>query len=39
MTDRNSQIQQIIEANPGIQFREIMRSSGLNNGVASHYLG
>jgi predicted transcriptional regulator len=39
MTDRNSQIQQIIEQNPGIQFREIMRTSGLKNGVLSHYLG
>ena len=39
MTDRGSQIQQIIEQNPGIQFREIMRSSGLKNGVLSHYLG
>ena len=38
MTDRDSQIQQIIEKNPGIQFREIMRSSGLKNGVLSHYL-
>ena len=39
MTDRNSQIQKIIEQTPGIQFREIMRSSGLKNGVLSHYLG
>jgi len=39
MTDRDSRIQQIIEKNPGIQFREIMRSSGLKNGVLSHYLG
>ena len=39
MTDRDSQLQQIIEDNPGIQFREIMRSSGLKNGVLSHYLG
>ena len=39
MTDRESQIQQIVENNPGIQFREIMRSSGLKNGVLSHYLG
>jgi len=39
MTDRDLQIQQIIEQNPGIQFREIMRSSGLKNGVLSHYLG
>ena len=38
MTDRDSQIQKIIEKNPGIQFREIMRSSGLKNGVLSHYL-
>ena len=39
MTDRNSQLQEIIEKNPGIQFREIMRTSGLKNGVLSHYLG
>ena len=39
MTDRDIQIQQIIEQNPGIQFREIMRTSGLKNGVLSHYLG
>ena len=39
MTDRNLKLQQIIEQNPGIQFREIMRSSGLKNGVLSHYLG
>ena len=38
MTDRDIQIQQIIEQSPGIQFREIMRSSGLKNGVLSHYL-
>ena len=39
MTDRDMQLRQIIEQNPGIQFREIMRSSGLKNGVLSHYLG
>lgn len=39
MTDRNLQLRQIIEKNPGIQFREIMRTSGLKNGVLSHYLG
>ena len=39
MIDRNLQIKQIIEKNPGIQFREIMRTSGLKNGVLSHYLG
>ncbi|AJM91628.1 winged helix-turn-helix transcriptional regulator [Nitrosopumilus piranensis] len=38
MTERDSQIQKIIEKNPGIQFREIMRFSGLKNGVLSHYL-
>lgn len=39
MTDRNIQLQQIIDQNPGIQFREIMRFSGLKNGILSHYLG
>ncbi|MFZ9005693.1 MAG: winged helix-turn-helix transcriptional regulator [Nitrosopumilaceae archaeon] len=39
MTDRNLQLQELIEKNPGIQFREIMRNSGLKNGVLSHYLG
>ena len=39
MTDRDLQLQEIIEKNPGIQFREIMRNSGLKNGVLSHYLG
>lgn len=39
MTDRNLKIKEIIEKNPGIQFREIMRTSGLKNGVLSHYLG
>ena len=27
-----------IQGNPGIQFRQIMRQSGLKNGVLSHYL-
>ena len=39
MINRNLQLKEIIEKNPGIQFREIMRSSGLKNGVLSHYLG
>ena len=39
MIDRDSKLLQIIDQNPGIQFREIMRSSGLKNGVLSHYLG
>lgn len=37
--DRNSKIIQIIEKNPGIKFREIMRVTGFKNGVLSHYLG
>ena len=28
-----------MERNPGIKFREIMRATGLKNGVVSHYLG
>lgn len=39
MTDRNLKLIKIIQENPGIQFREIMRTSGLKNGVLSHYLG
>ena len=38
MIDRTQKLQELIDANPGIQFREIMRSSGLKNGVLSHYL-
>ena len=37
--NRESQILDTIQNNPGIQFREIMRHSGLKNGVLSHYLG
>ena len=37
--DRNSQIVELIEKNPGIKFREIMRATGFKNGVLSHYLG
>jgi predicted transcriptional regulator len=35
---RNSQLIEIIEKNPGIKFRELMRVSGMKNGVLSHYL-
>ncbi|MDE1861628.1 MAG: winged helix-turn-helix transcriptional regulator [Thaumarchaeota archaeon] len=35
--DRASEIIQVIESNPGIQFREIMRKTGLKNGVLEHY--
>ena len=38
MIDRSQKLQELIDQNPGIQFREIMRSSGLKNGVLSHYL-
>ena len=37
--DRNQHITTIIQKNPGIQFREIMRITGFKNGVLSHYLG
>jgi hypothetical protein len=30
--DRATQVVQIIEKNPGIQFSEIMRESGMKNG-------
>ena len=38
MIDRTQKLQELIDINPGIQFREIMRSSGLKNGVLSHHL-
>ena len=38
MIDRTQKLQELIDINPGIQFREIMRSSGLKNGVLTHYL-
>ena len=38
MIDRSQKLQELIDVNPGIQFREIMRTSGLKNGVLSHYL-
>ena len=37
--DRNSQLVKLIQKNPGIKFREIMRFTGMKNGVLSHYLG
>lgn len=36
--NRLKSILRIIENNPGIKFREIMRSTGMKNGVLSHYL-
>lgn len=38
MTDRRDHILRIIEERPGIRFREIMRISGMKNGVLSHHL-
>jgi predicted transcriptional regulator len=35
--DRNIQITQLIEKNPGIKFREIMRETGMKNGVLEYY--
>lgn len=35
--DRISQIIGVIEKNPGIKFREIMRVTGLKNGVLSYH--
>jgi len=37
--ERSTQLFELIEKNPGIKFREIMRSTGMKNGVLSHYLG
>jgi len=35
--DRDSQIIDVIEKNPGIKFREIMRETGMKNGVLSYH--
>ncbi|MGI0087607.1 MAG: winged helix-turn-helix transcriptional regulator [Nitrosotalea sp.] len=35
--DRATQIIEVIEKNPGIKFREIMRETGMKNGVLGHY--
>lgn len=35
--DRSLEIISIIEKNPGIKFREIMRETGLKNGVLSYH--
>lgn len=36
--DRASQIIQVVEKNPGIKFREIMRETGMKNGVLGYYV-
>ena len=35
--DRMMQIMLVIEKNPGIKFREIMRKTGMKNGVLGYY--
>lgn len=35
--DRTTQIITVIEKNPGIKFREIMRETGMKNGVLGYY--
>lgn len=35
--DRSIKIIQLIEKNPGIKFREIMRETGMKNGVLGYY--
>lgn len=35
--DRTEQIIKVIEKYPGIKFREIMRETGMKNGVLEHY--
>lgn len=37
--DRVTQIITVIEKNPGIKFREIMRETGMKNGVLGYYAG
>ena len=35
--DRSSQIIEVIERNPGIKFCEIMRETGMKNGILGYY--
>lgn len=37
-TNRNLELINTIKKNPGIKFREIMRNTGMKNGVLSHHL-
>ena len=37
--ERSTQLFKLIEKNPGIKFRELMRYTGMKNGVISHHLG
>ncbi len=38
MKERAESIIQLVNENPGIRYSEIMRKTGLKNGVLSHYL-
>lgn len=38
MKERTELIIQLVNENPGIRYSEIMRETGLKNGVLSHYL-
>ncbi|MBT8252215.1 MAG: winged helix-turn-helix transcriptional regulator [Nitrosopumilus sp.] len=38
MTDRSTLLTEIIYKNPGLHFSEIIRVSGMKNGVLTHYL-
>ncbi|MEM2786137.1 MAG: winged helix-turn-helix domain-containing protein [Candidatus Nitrosotenuis sp.] len=38
MKERTELIVQIVNENPGIRYSELMRKTGLKNGVLSHYL-
>lgn len=38
MTNRQQTLMSVIKDNPGIRFREIMRQTGMKNGVLSHHL-
>ncbi len=38
-SDRRLQLAEIIRKNPGLNFRDLMRATGMKNGVLSHHLG
>ena len=38
MNERQEMLLEMIEGNPGIRFRDMMRRSGMKNGVLSHHL-
>ncbi len=38
-SDRKLQLTEIIQKNPGLNFRDLMRATGMKNGVLSHHLG